>query len=72
MYYPPNASRSVSKKVTGLYYWIGNLPQMLAYSEVLFIINDIIADEGLDKRRHSLLELAILGRHCEHCLWLMT
>ena len=65
-------NKTVSKKVSGLYCWIGNLSQMLAYLEVLFIINDIIADEGLDKRRQSLLELAILGRHREHYLWLLT
>ena len=45
---------------------------MLACSEVLFIIDDIIADEGLDKRRQSLLDLAISGRHCERYLWLLT
>ena len=33
-------------------------------------IDDIIADEGLDKRRQSLL--AISGRHRDHCLWLLT
>ena len=45
---------------------------MLACSEVLFIIDGIIADEGLDKRRQSLLELAISGRHREYYLWLLT
>ena len=58
--------------MSGLYYWIGNLSQMLACSEVLFIIDDIIADEGLDKRKQSLLELAISGRHRDHYLWLLT
>ena len=33
-------------------------------------IDDIIVDEGLDKRRQSLL--AISGRHRDHCLWLLT
>ena len=45
---------------------------MLACSEVLFIIDDIIADKGLNKRRQSLLELAISGRHCDHYLSLLT
>ena len=45
---------------------------MLACSETLFIIDDIIADEILDKRRQSLLELAISGRHRKHYLWLLT
>ena len=45
---------------------------MLTCSEVLFIIDDIITDEGIDKKRQSLLELAISGRHREHYLWLLT
>ena len=32
-----------------LYQWIEELSQLLAYSETLFIINDIIADEGFKK-----------------------
>ena len=33
-----------------LYQWTEKLSQMLACSEALFIIKDIIADEGLDKK----------------------
>ena len=55
-----------------LYQWIEKLSQLLACSETLFIIDDIIADERLDKRRQSLLELPISGRHCGHYLWLLT
>ena len=40
--------------------------------ETLFIIDDVIADETLDKRRNPLLELAISGRHRKHSLWLLT
>ena len=36
------------------------------------MIDDIIADETLDKRRQLLLELAISGRHRGHSLWLLT
>ena len=36
------------------------------------MIDDIIADETLDKRRQPLLELAISGRHRGHSLWLLT
>ena len=54
-----------------LYQWIEKLPQLLARSETLFIIDDIIADEGLDRRRQSLLKLAISGRSCDHYLWLL-
>ena len=46
--------------------------QLLARSEALFIIDDIIADEGLDEQRQSLLELALSGRHRNHYLWLLT
>ena len=58
---PPNyiirqTPQHKSKKVKGLCYWIGNLSKKLACSEVSFIIDDIITDEGLDKRRQSLLE----------------
>ena len=36
------------------------------------MINDIIADETLNKRRQPLLELAISGRHKKQLLWLLT
>ena len=36
------------------------------------MIDDIIADETLDKHHQPLLELAILGRHRGHSLWLLT
>ena len=55
-----------------LYQWIEGLSRLLAHSETLFIIDDIIADKRLDKRRQSLLELAISGRHHGHYLWLLT
>ena len=46
-----------------LYQWIKKLSELLRFLEVLFIINDIIADESLDKKRQPLLELSIKGRH---------
>ena len=46
--------------------------KMLAGSKTLFLIDDIIADEALDKRRQLLLELAISGCHRNHSLWLLT
>ena len=56
-----------------LYHWIDEPSQLLAGSEILlFIIDDIIVDESLDKRRQSQLELAISGRHRSYCLWLLT
>ena len=55
-----------------LYQWIKKLSQLLVHSETLFIIDDIIANESLDKRRQPLLELSISGRHRGHYLWLLT
>ena len=39
---------------------------------MLFIIQDIIANKDLDKKRQPLLELAISSRHRGHYLWLLT
>ena len=55
-----------------LYLWIEKLSQLLAHSETLFIIDEIIADESLDKRKQPLLELAISDRHRDYYLWLLT
>ena len=55
-----------------LYHWIEKLSELLAGFEILFIVDDIIADESLDKRRQLLLELAISGRHRGHYLCLLT
>ena len=55
-----------------LYQWIEKLSQLLRFLEVLFMIDDIIANESLDKKRQPLLELSISGRHRGHYLWLLT
>ena len=55
-----------------LYYWIEKISKLLAGSKTLFLIDDIISDENLDKQRQSLLELAMSGRHKGHSLWLLT
>ena len=49
-----------------LYDWIKKLSGLLRFLEVLFIIDEIIANESLDKKRQSLLELVISGRHRDH------
>ena len=46
--------------------------KLLTGSKTLFLINDIIADEALNKRHQPLLELATSGRHRNHSLWLLT
>ena len=55
-----------------LYYLIEKISNLLPGSKTLFLIDDIIADEALDKRRQPLLELTISGRHRQHSLWLLT
>ena len=44
------------------------MSNLLAGSKTLFLIDDIIADETLGKRRQPLLDLVISG----HSLWLLT
>ena len=48
------------------------MSELLRFLGVLFVIDDIIANKDLDKRRQSLLELSISGRHRGHYLWLLT
>ena len=55
-----------------LHYLIEKISNLLTGDKTLFLIDDIIADETLDKRRQPLLELAISGRHRGHSLWLLT
>ena len=55
-----------------LYYLIEKISNLLAGSKTLFLIDDNITNEALDKHRQPLLELAILGRHRVHSLWLLT
>ena len=55
-----------------LYCLIEKISKMLTGFKTLFLIDDIIADEALDKRRQPLLELAISGRHRTDSLWLLT
>ena len=55
-----------------LFNWIEKLSKLLANEETLFIVDDLIADKTLDKKRQPLLDLAISGRHRSHSLWLLT
>ena len=66
------ATLPFTEKKKNLYQWIKKLPELLRFLEVLFIIDDIIANESFDKRRQPLLELSISGRHRNHYLWLLT
>ena len=55
-----------------LYYLIEKISNLLAGSATLCLIDDLIADETLDKCHQPLLELALSGRHRAHSLWLLT
>ena len=51
---------------------IEKISNLLTGDKTLFLIDDIIADETLDKHCQLLLELAISWRHRGHSLWLLT
>ena len=51
---------------------IEKISNLLTGDKTPFLIDDIIADETLDKCHQPLLELAISGRHKGHSLWLLT
>ena len=55
-----------------LYYLIEKISKLLIGSKILFLINDIIANEALNKCNQPLLGLATLERHRGHSLWLLT
>ena len=55
-----------------LYYLIEKISNLLTGDKTLFLIDDIIADETLNKCHQPLLESAISGRHRGHSLWLLT
>ena len=44
-----------------LFDWVEKIGELLGGSKTLFLVDDITADEALDKRRQPLLELAISG-----------
>ena len=55
-----------------LYYLIEKISNLLAGSVTIFLIDDINADEALNKCRQPLLGLAISGCHRQHSRWLLT
>lgn len=55
-----------------LFDWIEKLLALLAGEETPFIVDDMVSDKNLDKRRRSLLDLAISGRHRKQSIWLLT
>ena len=51
---------------------IKHLSLLLIERPVLFIVDDMIANEGLNKKRSPLLDIAICCRHRQHSLWFLT
>ena len=51
---------------------IEKISNLLADDKTQCLIDDIIADETLDKCHQPLLELAISARHRGHSLWLLS
>ena len=51
---------------------IEKISNLLTGDKKLFLIDDIIANETVNKRCQRLLEFAISGRHRGHSLWLLT
>ena len=51
---------------------INALSLLLVDRSTLFILDDVIGDKNLNKRRSSLLELVIACRHRSHSLWFLT
>ena len=54
-----------------LYYLIEKISNLLARDKTLFLIDDIIANETLNKPHQPLLEFVMSGRHRGHSLWLL-
>ena len=55
-----------------LYIWIEKLGVLFAGHKTLFLIDNLVADETLNKQMQPLLRLAISLRHKGHLLWLLT
>jgi hypothetical protein len=52
--------------------WIEALSVLFEGEETLFIIDDCIGDEDLNKTRSALLDTSVIGRHMNHYLWMLT
>ena len=52
--------------------WINLLSTWFSGDDVLFFVDDMIADKTLDKTRGALLDIAISGHHRNHSLRMIT
>lgn len=55
-----------------LFKWLKVLSHIFNGEQTLFIVDDMISDQALDKKRQPLLGLATSGRHKGYSLWLLT
>ena len=54
-----------------MYYWTERVGNLLAGYKTSFLIDEMIADDTLDKQRQPLLDFTISGRHKGYLLWLL-
>ena len=64
----PNSNNQFQKAISSFYKILGQMDE----SQVLFLIDDSIAEEGIDKRRSDLIYLACSGRHSNCSLWILS
>ena len=55
-----------------LFHWVKKMGTLLSTYKTLFLLDDVIADNALDRKRNALIDLAISGRHKSHSLWFLT
>jgi hypothetical protein len=64
----PGKDDQLNRVIDVFYKIIGKMDD----SQVLFLIDDSISEEGIDKRRSMLTYLACSGRHDNCSLWMLT
>lgn len=64
--------RKYGRRAIDIQEWITCLSEQFFGCEILFILDDLIADPKIKQKRNSLCELAISGRHTRRSLWLLT
>jgi len=64
----PNKDDQLQLAIKVFWEYIGKMNE----SQVLFLIDDSIAEEGIDRRRSALTKLACSGRHDNCSLWILT
>lgn len=64
--------KKYNKKSVNLQDAIEEFSNMFHGEKILFIIDDMAADEQIVKKRSNLSKLAISGRHTDRSMWLLT